>query len=104
MNKEYRLKSYLKYYPNKWVSLIRNELVIKECFPVFSLEDYATEKQKEVLKLAVINGYCDFPRKINLVNLASKIGIGTSTLSVHLQKIQGLTFKKLLTNYENSKN
>lgn len=51
-----------------------------------------TPKQREILELAIKLGYYDFPRKVNLHELADKVGIMPSTLCVHLQKIESKMF------------
>ena len=44
-----------------------------------------SDKQKEVLELAVKEGYFNFPRKINLDGLAKKMKISKQTLQQHLR-------------------
>jgi predicted DNA binding protein len=40
-----------------------------------------TEKQERVLWLALKMGFFDFPRKITMLELSSRLGVGLSTLS-----------------------
>ena len=44
-----------------------------------------SDKQKEVIQLAVKKGYFDFPRKINLDGLAKEMKISKQTLQQHLR-------------------
>jgi hypothetical protein len=51
-----------------------------------------TPRQKEVLRRALIEGYFDVPRRISLTELAPRMGVAISTLSVTLAVIE----KKIL--------
>ena len=44
-------------------------------------ENTLTEKQERVLWLALKMGFFDFPRKINMLDLSRRLGVGLSTLS-----------------------
>lgn len=44
-----------------------------------------SEKQKQVLELAVKKGYFDFPRKINLDGLAKELKLSKQTVQQHLR-------------------
>lgn len=54
-----------------------------------------TARQEEILRIAFELGYFDFPKKIKLQQLASKIGITPGTLSEILRRAE----KNVLTNY-----
>lgn len=47
-----------------------------------------TERQQQVLRRAIADGYFDVPRRISLTELAGRIGVATSTLSVSLALIE----------------
>jgi predicted DNA binding protein len=47
-----------------------------------------TEKQLNVLQLAIASGYYDSPRRVTTVDLATKMGIGRTTLEEHLRKAE----------------
>lgn len=51
-----------------------------------------TPRQQEVLRRAMAEGYFDVPRRISLTELAAKMGVAISTLSVTLAVIE----KKIL--------
>lgn len=47
-----------------------------------------TARQREILRRAVSEGYFDVPRRISLTELAERIGVAVSTLSVSLSVIE----------------
>jgi predicted DNA binding protein len=49
---------------------------------------HLTPRQQEILSRAMIEGYFDVPRGISLTELAAKVGIAISTLSVSLAVIE----------------
>jgi predicted DNA binding protein len=51
-----------------------------------------TPRQQEILRIAMAEGYFDVPRRISLTQLAGKLGVALSTLSVTLAVIE----KKIL--------
>lgn len=55
---------------------------------IYSLLPKLTEKQKQVLLLAVKEGYYGYPRKIKLENLAKKLKLSVSTYQFHLAKAE----------------
>lgn len=54
-----------------------------------------TEKQERIFWLALKGGFFDYPRKIDTVELAAKLGISPSTLS----EITRRGMRRLLENY-----
>ena len=54
-----------------------------------------TEKQEQILRIALIRGYFDYPKRISLRELAALFGISISTASEILRKGQ----KKILMDY-----
>lgn len=55
---------------------------------LISLHPNLTDKQKLALKLAVENGYYNFPRKITLKKLAQIMKVSFSTYQAHLSKAE----------------
>lgn len=59
-----------------------------------------TDKQKLAFRLAVINGYYDFPKKVKLEQLADMMGVSFSTYRAHLSKaekeVTNFTFNKII--------
>jgi len=53
-----------------------------------------TDRQREILKVAISEGYYDFPRRITLSQLAEKLGVSKATLSEMLMKIESKIIKK----------
>lgn len=50
--------------------------------------DPLTPRQREILQIAVREGYYDYPRRITLTDLAKRIGVAKSTLSESLMLIE----------------
>jgi predicted DNA binding protein len=48
-----------------------------------------TERQKEAIYQAIINGYYDFPRKITLEKLSKSMNVSRVTFLEHLRKAEG---------------
>jgi len=63
-------------------------------------EELFTKKQRDILENALSLGYYSFPRTINLSMLAKKLSISSSTLCVHLQKIES----KIIRYFDTIKN
>ena len=55
-----------------------------------------TDKQKEVLELAIKSGYYDYPRKIELRDLAKQLKISLSTYREHLRIAERKVMPNLL--------
>lgn len=55
-----------------------------------------TERQQEVLNLAVSQGYYDTPRKCTLTELAEEIGLAKSTCSETLHRAEEVVMKKFV--------
>ncbi len=55
-----------------------------------------TERQEELVRVALSSGFFDFPRKIGSVDLARKLGISVSTLSEIMRATQRRIFSEYL--------
>lgn len=64
------------------------ELVSVRSGPLQRLSSALTPRQRQILRRALDEGYFDVPRRISLTELAPKIGVATSTLSVTLAVIE----------------
>jgi predicted DNA binding protein len=53
-----------------------------------------TERQEELVRVALASGFFDFPRKMGTVELARKLGISVSTLSEVLRATQRRIFSE----------
>jgi predicted DNA binding protein len=65
---------------------IQNEKINEIYFP--QVMPFLTKGQKRALELATQRGYYDFPRNIELKDLAKEIGISLSTFREHLRKAE----------------
>ncbi len=59
-----------------------------DSFSVMNLFPKLTDKQKEMLKLAIENGYYSYPRKTNIKELAKRNKMSFSTFQEHLRKAE----------------
>ena len=57
-------------------------------FSLVSLHPKMTFKQKKAMELAIRKGYYDYPRKIDVKDLARLAGLSFSTYQVHLRKAE----------------
>ena len=55
-----------------------------------------TEKQQEAISLAFRLGYFDTPRKVSADELATKLGLASSTLAVHLRRAERRLLAEML--------
>ncbi|MFW9831268.1 MAG: helix-turn-helix domain-containing protein [Candidatus Thorarchaeota archaeon] len=55
-----------------------------------------TERQEELVRIALASGFFDFPRKIGSVELSRKLGISVSTLSEIMRTTQRRIFSEYL--------
>ncbi len=55
-----------------------------------------TERQEELVRVALASGFFDFPRKMGSVELAKKLGISVSTLSEIMRATQRRIFSEYL--------
>jgi predicted DNA binding protein len=55
-----------------------------------------TERQEELIRVALASGFFDFPRKMGTIELARKLGISVSTLSEVLRTTQRRIFSEYL--------
>ncbi|WP_423743463.1 helix-turn-helix domain-containing protein (plasmid) [Haladaptatus sp. SPP-AMP-3] len=60
------------------------------------VESMLTDRQREILTVAVENGYYETPRKTTHEGIASVVGISTATVSEHLRKIESRVFSELV--------
>lgn len=77
--------TFKKYFNIKMLSIKREE------FPniyVPTVMPKLTKKQKDAVTLAILHGYYNFPRKIDLEKLAKKVGISRVTFQEHLRKAE----------------
>jgi predicted DNA binding protein len=68
---------------------------IKKITP-FGRSGILTERQEELIRVALASGFFDFPRKMGTVELARKLGISVSTLSEVLRATQRRIFSEYL--------
>jgi predicted DNA binding protein len=54
-----------------------------------------TDRQREVLEVALELGYYDVPRAATHADIAERVGLSPSTVSEHMQKIEARTFDAL---------
>jgi predicted DNA binding protein len=62
----------------------------------FGKRGVLTERQEEVVRVALASGFFDFPRKIGTAELATRLGISVSTLSEVLRATQRRIFSEYL--------
>ena len=62
----------------------------------FSGKGILTERQEELVRVALVSGFFDFPRKMGSVELAKKLGISVSTLSEIMRATQRRLFSEYL--------
>ncbi|MEK6812111.1 MAG: helix-turn-helix domain-containing protein [Nanoarchaeota archaeon] len=55
-----------------------------------------TDNQKKAMEMAINSGYYDYPKKITLAKLASRMKISYSTFQAHLKKAEGKIFPLIL--------
>ena len=59
--------------------------------------DFLTEKQREVLELAVRRGYYDDNSEVTLKQLADELGIARSTIGEHLKRAESEAVKRAVS-------
>ncbi len=74
-----------KYHKGQLLKLEEKELTN---ISVFTILPELTDKQKKALQIAVENGYYEYPKKIELKELAKLMGICYSTYQAHLKKAE----------------
>lgn len=107
----WEVASWKKQHLNEFISKTKNDIQGLEFFKVESIKKASlddiyffqfspklSEKQKKAMELAVENGYFDFPKKIELKQLAEKMGVSLSTYREHLRIAQ----KKVMPNIAKS--
>lgn len=61
--------------------------------------DFLTEKQREVLDLAVLRGYYEDGSVVTLKHLADELGIARSTMGEHLKRAESEVVKKAVSDF-----
>ena len=61
--------------------------------------DFLTEKQREVLELAVRRGYYDDSSEVTLKQLADELGIARSTIGEHLKRAESEAVKRAVNDF-----
>jgi DNA-binding CsgD family transcriptional regulator len=61
--------------------------------------DVLTEKQREVLELAVMRGYYEEGSEVTLKQLADELGIARSTIGEHLKRAESEVVKKAVRDF-----
>ena len=61
--------------------------------------DFLTEKQREVLELAVRRGYYEDGSEVTLKQLAEQLGIARSTIGEHLKRAESEVVKKAVNDF-----
>ena len=61
--------------------------------------DFLTEKQREVLELAVRSGYYDSGSEVTLKQLADDLGVARSTIGEHLKRAESEVVKKAVNDF-----
>lgn len=74
---------------------VRFELISFTTYSDAPGESMLTDRQREILELAVEEGYFDQPRRIDREEIADRLGLSGSTVSEHLRKAE----RKILTDY-----
>jgi len=62
-------------------------------------DDFLTEKQREVLELAVRSGYYDSGSEVTLKQLADNLGVARSTIGEHLKRAESEVVKKAVNDF-----
>jgi predicted DNA binding protein len=83
----------LKLYSNFEIIFLKEKKIKTISF--FKQNPILTEKQKEAMQIALVNGYYSIPRKIELKQLAKIMKCAYSTYQVHLRKAES----KLMPSY-----
>jgi len=62
-------------------------------------DDFLTEKQREVLELAVRSGYYDSGSEVTLKQLADNLGVARSTIGEHLKRAESEVVKRAVNGF-----
>ena len=55
-----------------------------------------SKNQRRAIDLAIESGYYEFPRKIDMVGLAKKMGVSYPTFQEHLRRAEGKVIPRFL--------
>jgi len=78
--------SYIRKHYSTELSSIKNKEVSN--ISIISLYPKITNKQKRAFELALLNGYYEFPKKIDIHKLARLMDVSFSTYRTHLRKAE----------------
>lgn len=81
-------------YLNAKILFFRQEKITNISFSKILPE--LTGNQKKAMEMAVNSGYYDYPKKVTLPELASRMKISYSTFQAHLKKAEGKLFPSIL--------
>jgi predicted DNA binding protein len=61
-----------------------------------ALGDALTERQREILRVAIDMGYYEEPRQANYEDMAAELNLSSGTVGEHLRKIESAVLKRVL--------
>ncbi|HUR69413.1 MAG TPA: helix-turn-helix domain-containing protein [Candidatus Thermoplasmatota archaeon] len=67
---------------------------VREVAPTIPQPPLLTPSQDEAIRVAVASGYYDIPRRLNLQQLAQKLGITSASLSERLRRAEGRIIRR----------
>ena len=83
----------------KPLGLIKNLSFQKPTFSDYNVLSCLTERQKEVMIVAMRNGYYEVPREITTQELAEKLDISKATVLEHLRKAENRIISQVAAGY-----
>ena len=94
---EENLKKILELF--KQVGQVNKISFVKSTYKEQSLLSCLTDKQREIFIAAKKNGYYNYPRKINSLELSKKVGLSKPTVVQHLRKAEDRIVSNILAGY-----